>query len=281
MQFAEPEFVLGDDLSPALHQLLTQNQKAVAATLQPFVKIHFSPQPQLTAWQSKIGGTPYLPQGFAYPLGAEGQPLQFLAQLNFTEIPPLPKFPTSGILQFYISPDEDLYGANFDELEERENFRVLYFAEVLSDASQLVTDFSFLPEFDNSPLAGAAALTFTPAWAPISGGDYRFEESLGEIFAEVDDDELRWEYHEKVGNAEGHHLGGYPGFTQEDPRVYQEEYRIYDCLLLQFDSEHATGETGGEVDLMWGDSGIANFFITSAALEKLDFSEVLFNWDCC
>ena len=32
---------------------------------------------------------------------------------------------------------------------------------------------------------------------------------------------------------------------------------------------------------MWGDSGVANFFIDSEDLEKRDFSKVFYTWDCC
>ena len=28
-------------------------------------------------------------------------------------------------------------------------------------------------------------------------------------------------------------------------------------------------------------AGVANFFIPRANLERLDFSQVLYNWDCC
>ena len=36
----------------------------------------------------------------------------------------------------------------------------------------------------------------------------------------------------------------------------------------------------GEYDIMWGDMGVANFFIEPNALKNLDFTNVLFNWDC-
>ena len=48
----------------------------------------------------------------------------------------------------------------------------------------------------------------------------------------------------------------------------------YNTLLLQLDSDLKSGI------LMWGDSGEANFIINEKALEELDFSRVLYNWDC-
>ena len=54
-----------------------------------------------------------------------------------------------------------------------------------------------------------------------------------------------------------------------DPRNDEE----HDVLLFQLDSE--------EGSVMWGDCGVANFFINADALKRMDFSDVLYNWDCC
>ena len=32
---------------------------------------------------------------------------------------------------------------------------------------------------------------------------------------------------------------------------------------------------------MWGDSGVANFFIDKEDLENNNFNNILYNWDCC
>jgi uncharacterized protein YwqG len=42
-------------------------------------------------------------------------------------------------------------------------------------------------------------------------------------------------------------------------------------LLLQLDSDE---------EMMWGDSGIANFFIDPDDLRRGDFSRVAYHWDC-
>jgi uncharacterized protein YwqG len=34
------------------------------------------------------------------------------------------------------------------------------------------------------------------------------------------------------------------------------------------------------IDILWGDTGVGNFFIDESALRQLDFSKVLYNWDC-
>jgi uncharacterized protein YwqG len=32
---------------------------------------------------------------------------------------------------------------------------------------------------------------------------------------------------------------------------------------------------------MWGDSGVAQFFMHEDDLRRRDFSKVRYNWDCC
>ncbi len=53
---------------------------------------------------------------------------------------------------------------------------------------------------------------------------------------------------------QGHKIGGYPFFTQTDPREWEEKYQQHDILLLQIDTDDS-------LNIMWGDSGVANFFI--------------------
>jgi uncharacterized protein YwqG len=74
--------------------------------------------------------------------------------------------------------------------------------------------------------------------------------------------------------ADGHKIGGYPYFTQYDPRAYT---RYSDCdfnLLFQMDTDWPE-------NIMWGDAGVGNFFIREEDLRNCDFSHVLYNWDCC
>lgn len=91
-----------------------------------------------------------------------------------------------------------------------------------------------------------------------------------EFFGQFGEDEEDI-YNELAENGFGHKIGGYASFTQHDPREY--EYKKHTVLLLQIDSDDDIGS-------MWGDVGIANFFITPENLRKKDFSNVLYNWDC-
>jgi uncharacterized protein YwqG len=80
-----------------------------------------------------------------------------------------------------------------------------------------------------------------------------------------------------LGERGGHRIAGYPAFCQHDPRGNpDEDYEDLDILLLQIDSESSEGNAY----IAWGDMGVANFFISAEDLRRLDFSRVLYTWDC-
>ena len=257
-------------------------KERIEETIQPYIEIKANFESDLRLWQSKFGGLPYLPRGFEYPRDVKRRVMFLLAQINFSEIPKLDGFPETGVLQFYIRSGDHLYGANFDDLTKQDGFRVIYFSKVIEDESKLVTDFSFLPKHDFLPWQEPCSLTFTRRYAPISAVDYQFERRIFGQDAAESTDEMPKRYaeyelygaYEKLFPSAGHKLGGYPYFTQYDPRI-GERYRDKNYMLLfQMD-------TDGEADIMWGDSGVGNFFIQEQELEKRNFSKVLYTWDCC
>ncbi|MCK5719726.1 MAG: DUF1963 domain-containing protein [Thiomargarita sp.] len=257
---------LNINLSPELETV----RDKIEANLKPFIAIQAKKAAVLTVWQSKFGGLPYLPKNAEYPKDKQGNPLYLLAQINFEECPALENFPEYGILQFYIADDES-YGIDFDNATDKKGFQVIYFPSITHEENNLITNFSFLPPPKYVPFATNCALNFHKKYMPISSCDYRFEQIYGKNFFDNFDDEYQvWEDYYETFPAEGHKIGGYPYFTQEDPR-----YSIadYDILLLQIDSDD-------EVDVMWGDAGVANFFIKASDLLQQDFSKVLYNWDC-
>ena len=245
----------------------------IEATIKPYIEIKLTNNDKPTWWQSKFGGLPYLPKGFEYPKSFDGEYLYLLAQINFAEVPHLEGFPKKGILQFYIAADGEFYGADFDNDPTQQNkFRVLYFSNIDLNKDNLITDFSFLPQLKDKfllPFQGCCRVTYSLKYAPISPSDYKFnffplyEESYEEIGEE---------YYDKF--SLGHKIGGYPDFTQSDPRPESPQDEEY-ILLFQIDSEQ-----NNAIDLCWGDVGIANFFIKKSNLEKLNFSDVWYNWDC-
>ena len=162
------------------------------------------------------------------------------------------------------------------------------------NGNNLITNFDFLPtlwNYDNefipfwvsssyAPHRGDCfALSFNLKNAPISTRDYKFQELIGDEILdafEADDDALWYEYLEKF--VEGHRIGGYPHFTQADPRESLPENGEPYILLLQIDFDPGELE---KISIQWGDTGVGNFWIKPSALKNLDFSEILYNWDNC
>ena len=213
-------------------------------------------------------------------------PLRFLAQVNFSEMPPLEGFPTKGILQFYIA-GENVHGLNFENPEEQKGFRVIYHEVVVEDESALLavlpTDGVEYP--DRFPVDSELKLNFEKSSMPMGGGDYRFDKLLLDAYNEANpdarvssldrapEDDLDKVYDQL--DMGGHRIGGYPFFTQLDPREYHQELKENSILLFQLDSEETD-----DYKIMWGDSGVCNFFIRPENLAKRDFSRVLYHWDC-
>lgn len=260
-------YQLNAKLSPELESY----RSAIETTIKPYIEIKLTNNPNSTWWQSKFGGMPYLPKDFDYPKNQVGEYLYLLAQINFAEVPELPGLPNRGILQFYIGANDNLYGCDFNDPTDQDNFRVIYFEEITLSQRDLVTDFNFLsqPTQYNLPFQGCCGVEFKLSYAPISLSDYKFT-----IFGDDDNYETLYDEYWENFKQGGHKLLGYPNFTQEDPRYCLSKKEDY-ILLLQIDSDrHET------MEIMWGDMGIGNFFIKRTNLAKLDFSQVLYNWDC-
>ena len=252
-----------------------------------------------TAYQSKIGGTPYLPKNAEYPYHAEKKhPLTLVAQINFAEVPPLPGFPERGILQVFVDGLDYGLGYDFENLSEQAGWRIMYYPELLPE-SELQTDFSAYQATDSEclPFSGEFPLIFQAASEEEEDADYQATDSeclpfSGEfplIFQAASEEEEDADFNK----SQGHKIGGSPIFLQGDPFLECDEDADFDdpatitcsdwrkyILLLQLDTDinekdRYTGK------LMWGDSGVANFFITPEDLAKRDFSRVAFVFDCC
>lgn len=259
---------------------------------------------------SKAGGTPYLPREMPWPLDGENQPMDLLAQVDCSELASLPDFPHTGLLQFFIGTD-DLYGADLDDMTNQKGFCVLYHEAV--DAS--VTEEEVLAK---RPAQGDKDEACTPFetekpcrirfTAPKSMGltedDFHFDRLFVEEWNRRRPDapmKEKFEIHQRLKEADQnygwdvfetdeerdddeeeepvhHQMGGYPYFTQQDPRS-DKKMADLDVVLFQLDSDFHPESR--EYLVCWGDVGVANFFINREALKKKDFSGVAYNWDCC
>jgi len=218
---------------------------------------------------SKFGGKPYWNMSLEYPRDSDGNLMRLLAQINFEQVPRFHNLPKKGILQFFIKASDDFHGMNSNNMNEQSNFRVVYHQEVgnskrLEDVHIDYTDSSCFP------VKKTSKMIFSLSGSPASVSDFRFgKEYKKEAFELLNDDEYK-DYCELYPGT-GHKIGGYGYFSQVDIR--KNNYSEYDFLLLQLDTDEA-------LDIMWGDCGVAHFFIKSKDLKKGKFDDILYTWDC-
>lgn len=241
-------------------------------------------------FESKVGGIGYIPHDGNFPMDSKGNQLRLLAQINCSDVS-LEDFPKQGLLQFWIL-NNDLYGADFDNNTMQDTFRIVYHEHIDKSVTEEEIKSKFSEnEFDADesymPVEGECGLTFKVGTDYMSDNDCHFDKMFCEKYnrlnppepidslydLDFDFDELEY-YEESQEKAFDHKIGGYPGFTQTDPR--DEDDDTYNFLLFQLDSDFADGN----YEILWGDAGIGNFFINREKLKKLDFSDVLYNWDC-
>lgn len=242
-------------------------------------------------FDSKAGGLGYVPHDCKIPSDSNGNQLRLLAQIDCSEID-LEDFPEKGLLQFWILVD-DVYGLNFDDNTLQDTFKVIYYPEIDKTVTSEDVQAKSTP-FDDEfgfPVFGEYKLVFEKNTDYISVECCSEYYHVNELFCQkynrefpgnpinnmfdipIEFDEVP-EHENSYDDTMGHKIGGFPGFTQYDPRSEDDNH---DFLLFQLDSDYSEN-----IDkVMWGDSGICNFFINRDKLKKCDFSDVIYNWDCC
>ena len=148
----------------------------------------------ISVFDSKLGGVPYLPKEMEYPKVLEGssagKPLRLLAQLNFEKLPRLEGFPEKGILQFFTgSDDDDVIGIDFDNYFNQNAFRVIYHKNITEDTSKLISQ-ADMPDFDCEedyfPFKGEFLLTAGEVRnVPVTTADFRFDIVIAEAYNEL------------------------------------------------------------------------------------------------
>lgn len=244
----------------------------------------------LSITDSKFGGIPYIANDSDIPKDSNDTQLALLAQINCTKLPENDLYPKEGLVQFWISRNEN-FGLN-----NREDYRVKYIKETKDGiTNEDVLNKYNLPNEDNdeeySPFNKkntSFALKFKKGMSTITSNDFQFEElalqTIRELFPNENVKDLYDDLEREVFNTlfkaftgVNHAIGAYPTFTQWDPRN-PDEPNAYGITLLQVDSQWESDPNSSQI--MWGDCGVANFFINKEKLENLEFEDVLFNWDC-
>ena len=241
---------------------------------------------ETTLTSSKIGGLPYWPKDKDFISFSDGMDPLLLAQINLSDFKQ-EKFPDHGLLQFFIPADDDL-GL------ESQCIKVVYHETIDETVTEEdVEKRGILPGVDDEdycmfPVRGSYPITFENAVECKNTWDREVTDIIEDLLKDKYHFELgendMWDYltkddtefvESKLSKGITHMLG-HAYFTQEDPREYDEKLERYDTLLFQLDSVY-----DDDIDVQIGDAGIINFFINHEDLEKKNFDDVLFNWDCC
>ena len=264
------------------------------------ISISTTPNKPVDITSSKFGGTFYLPKSAQIPTNNEGDQLTFLAQINCKELPENNIYPKEGIVQFWIYGGSQQLGADFvdfNSINNNKNKRVIYYPTIEEYYSEEEINSLYQPKgLDGkvlTPLQNGApfALSFKVEKQPITVMEYSFnslfnsawnekfpslkiEEEWPEL-EELNIDVFNILEKELTALASGTQIGGYGYFIQWDPRS-DEYFDEYNVVLLQIDTDYGADE----YTIMWGDGGIGNFFIQEDKLKQLDFSSVLYSWDC-
>ena len=244
----------------------------------------------LNLTDSKFGGLPYVSTDEDIPKDSNGNQLALLAQINCSNLPENTLYPKDGLLQFWISRNDD-FG-----LGNKKDYYVKYIKNIENNITKesILNKYKLLDEENSEEYSPfnkkntSFALKFEKGISTITSTDFLFEDialkTIHELFPDENIEDLYDDLERdvfntlfKAFNGVEHAIGAYPTFTQWDPRN-PEEKDAYGITLLQVES-HWDNDSNSS-GIMWGDSGVANFFINKEKLEHLNFEDVLFNWDC-
>ena len=253
--------------------------------------VHITPESDRTPGptDSKFGGDYYL------PAGGEVSELEFLAQINFAQVPRLKGFPERGLLQFFLRTGSDEFeGFIEDDSAWHSNagfFQVRWYPEVLEDGPAHPDE---VPEtrWAMDKVTGGMKFASAEEVATLGLGVEGFFFDLGfETGAETVEklflaDYQRQEAGEPDENPEGYDLGdcsgvmdltedfgnwgfklgGHPALRYDDIRLDDTAYQAYSQLLFQFDLSLLSQSC---------DADTICFFIKPEDLEACRFDDIL------
>ena len=254
------------------------------------INIAIEENDKVSVTDSKFGGVPYISGDSNIPKDSNDAQLALLAQINCAELPENVLYPKEGLLQFWISRNN-----NFG-LDNKDDYCVRFIKDIDKNITEddILNKYTMLDEErddEYSPFNKkntSFALKFEKGMSTITSNDFQFEGialmTIKELFPNEDIkdlyDDLERDIFDtlfKAFNGIDHAIGAYPTFTQWDPRN-PDKPDAYDISLLQIESNFSIDSNDAEI--MWGDSGVANFFINNDKLKNLDFEDILFYWDC-
>jgi uncharacterized protein YwqG len=252
--------------------------------LEKIVKIDRTKEAPANAKESYIGGYPFVPnngQNWEWPRTKDGNPLVFIVQINFKEVPKGFGYPEAGLFQVFVDLDD------YDGT--RETLCVVVYTEEELSSESVSQPSDIGPTIDEDA---------NPFWVEYSPRKITFKEGLqipSDLlsFAESrhEHPELIPDFKEKVKNlhevllssggelpkdfdflVENHHqLGGEPYWVQGDMLDIDQN----PTFMLQIDSDYLDDDF-----LMFGDAGNLHIFGDLERLKEGDVSEFYWEWAC-
>lgn len=295
-----------DNISPEnpapVNYAYLANKKLVEETTVPTLYISLT-DTKTSIFESKIGGTPYLPRDMEIPKDKNGKQMKLLAQFDCTEFSELEDYPHTGILQFWLTTDYSW-----------DDYRVTYHENIdmtLTEDEVLTRIDEFIDGKDGDfPVTGEYGVDFTSGSESMSIDDERVKALFCQYYTEISGEYISEP--EYAGNGDygsevydvfeecsdhsgfGSKIGGYrsiaqlPDYLTYRPKEYRtgseqpwEKYteeidmKSDDCDLLLF---QLYSNSSGKV--MWGDFGAAQFHIKRRDLKNRNFNAVYYHWDC-
>jgi hypothetical protein len=262
------------DTSPFTAEEARDLQAWYASLILPAVELRPAPDRAVGPNGTRLGGPVWLPEGEAWPTDAEGRPLEFVAQVDFADLPSLPDFPDRGLVQVFVGRD-DLYGADLDE-PSNGAARALWRPEgvgagVLTPPPPLDEEGEYSPFWRSEARSQGLPLAGARIDSRPDPSDWRFDVRLAGQYRRAGVDEVlpRWGADDPPEPVR-HTVGGHPVFTQYDFRK-PGRYDDFDRVLLHLTSDD---------HLIWGDVGEAAFLIRRDDLLAKRFERTAFYWDC-
>lgn len=215
--------------------------------------------------RSSIGGRPCLPSGVAWPVN-QGSPLDYLARVDFSEIPPFDgDHPTRGAVLFFFDIESQPWGNS----GENRKFHRVIFDPSPENSSEMESPREIRHEIPLIPLRMEKTRSFCPR-SDMMDSYYQF-------YREVDFETKRTLYHlpEILYGVEqsGNRVVSAPALIQNDMDAELAAASEFldlpaGCnwtMLFQMESIP-------DVEWQWGDDGMLYFWIPTAdlALKRFD-----------
>jgi uncharacterized protein YwqG len=253
--------------------------------VKPCVRLTASNTPDLAIpiGASKIGGSPDLPEGFAWPQH-DGAPLSFVVQVDLLDAARLPGteiLPPDGRLSVFYDTENYPWGG----LEDVGSWAVVYTAadqplrrhESLTDAFPMSSRLSFSPSVSLPPSDAIELETLeldeeeAVAFVDLTEA-FMTEDSTHQLLGDPDEiqNEMQRECALLAEGIDSSTLNILTDSRAQALKAAATQWR----LLMQIDSDDEAGT-------MWGDTGMLYFWIREDDLRERRFDRVWMIMQCC